>query len=111
MEDGARLRAYSWRSLYSFGVSEMRRASRVIGWIVGAEDGSEGAPVAAPVGGMMEIWRERWMGDVMCIDQRWGKLMELRRGGQARLGWSIKPRLHLILPLLGTYTIGIYFTS
>lgn len=57
-DDGARLRAYSWRSLYSFGVSEMRKASRAIGWVFGVEDGSDGAPAAAPAAGMVKIWLE-----------------------------------------------------
>lgn len=49
MDEGARLRAYSWRSLYSLGVMETRRASRTSGWTAGDKAGSDGDPVAAGI--------------------------------------------------------------
>lgn len=52
IDDGARLRAYSWRSLYSLGVMEMRRASRASGWTATAEVGSDGDPAAAGILGV-----------------------------------------------------------
>lgn len=74
IDDGARLRAYSWRSLYSFDVREMRRASRVNGWTAAAEVGSDEDPAAA---GIMDV--DRWksvLGVRLCMEE-YGVLMSM----------------------------------